>query len=233
MATKEPELLSKNAYAQYLGINEKAVRNAIAQGKIKKGFDTVKQKVIKHLADKEFGFQHKIAKPRAGVSKDKLADRLKSEKSPNKTDKNSDKSEPKLKKSKSPNKSEVLDEETAVQVLSFGPEMSVKDLIKSITVTPDMEYSESMRVRELIALAFDKIKLEEQEKTIVRRADVERVLFTFGTQIKKALMSIPARVADELVNADSKVDVINILTEEFTRTLTDFANFESIDLTKE
>lgn len=239
MAKKEIEYLSKNAYALYLGINEKAVRNAVAQGKIKKGFDTDKQKIIKHVADKEFGHLHKVVKPRAGVSKDKMAERLKSEESPKKNTQNSDKSEVKTvalnisKKSEGNIKKSELEHDNDDDfefLLDEG--LTIEELIKKLTITSEMSYAEATRRREVIQLAVDRNKLEEQQGTLLRKSEMEKVLFSFGAQIKKSLLSIPSRVADDILHLESKVEIINILTTEINEMLTAFADFENLKVNK-
>lgn len=230
MAKTEVEYLSKNAYAAYLGINEKAVRNAVTQGKIKKGWDTDKQKVIKHLADKEFGFLHKVVKPRPGVSRDKMADKLKSEEVRLKTAESSDNTTSKVRNAKKNIKSEELPDSDDMDELDLTDGISTADLLKKIKITPDLSYAEATRRGAVIQLATDKNKLEEQQGSLVRRADVERALFTLGSQLKKALFSIPPRCADELLGQTSKVALINTLNSELTQVLAEFSNFATIKL---
>lgn len=243
MAKKEEEYLSKNAYASYLGINEKAIRNAIAIGKIKKGWDAERQKVIKRIADREFGHLHKVSKPRPGVSSAKLADKIKSEKSPNKTGTNSDKSEVKTvviaeksatkkKSEQKAKKSEQIDEDDDDFEYVLEEGFSLGDLISSIKITPTLEYGEAMRRREILQLAADKIKIEEQHGALLKKVDVDKTLYVAADQIKKALMAIPQRCADEILHAENKVDVINIMMKEITEALGQLADLENIKLNK-
>lgn len=230
------QLLSKNAYAKYLGVNEKAVRKAINEGKIIKGWDTVNQKVIVKEADKEYGSLHKNDRPKPGVSKAKRAAKIDAQKGPEKgvnvRTKNV-KSEVLI----SPNKSEVkrkekassLEEiEAALKGLSDGD--SVEDLLYSISIHAGLTFTESTRRREIISLALDKKKLEELEGLLVRKHDVEKILFAFGNQLKKNLLAIPDRCLDDLLSANNKIEATNILKEEITNTLAQFANFNKINI---
>lgn len=295
MAKKEVEFLSKNAYAAYLGINEKAVRNAITTGKIKKGWDTEKKKIIKHIADKEFGVLHQVPKVQRGVSKadvlTKIQVRKKSENSeqladnsekPPKSEKtgvevvlNSDNSIDVIKldgsrktvdttnnslqnefelkdatnekysnrraqnagmgKPSRPSKkvkqdAEDEDDEEDLELidLDFNPNASLQDVIKLIQVTPYLSYADALTKREIVGLAMDKIKLEELDGLLVRKTEVEKNLFTIGDRLKKALLAIPVRCADELLNATNKVEAVNIMTEEINLVLSTFANFDKV-----
>ena len=51
--------MSQRAYAEYLGISNTAISDAVKDGRIKKGWDKKAQKIIVELADKEFGLLHK------------------------------------------------------------------------------------------------------------------------------------------------------------------------------
>lgn len=257
MAKIEPEFLSKNAYAKYLGIDEKAVRKAIESGKIKKGFDLVKKKIIKHLADKEFGFLHQLNRPKAGVSKQQTADSLKSEKKSElsvakKSEVRSPKSEveevdlddgivavpdsnkrPKIKKPpaiKQLNREPEDDEDLQIPNLVFNPRATDETVADLIQVTPYMEYKEALTKREIIGLALDKVKLQEQNKTLVRKDQVDAALYAFGAEIKKNILSIPQRCADELLHAESKVDVINILMKELNQALSALSNMNDFEI---
>lgn len=219
MAVKSDDFLSINAYAQRIGINEKSVRNAIRDGKIVKGYDTEKKKIKVKIADKEYGHLHKIAKPRPGVNKSKLVSKIES----------SDKSEKLVKKN---TKSEVKSEQSEADksVSGFDEIIGYEELLLQIPITPNLPYSEATRRREIIQLALEKKKLEEMENVLVRRVDVERVLFAFGSQLKKAILSAPSRVIDEILASNDKVEAINILTEELTNILTIYADPEKVKL---
>lgn len=111
--------------------------------------------------------------------------------------------------------------------LDFNPNASLQDVIKLIQVTPYLSYADALTKREIVGLAMDKIKLEELDGLLVRKTEVERNLFTIGDRLKKALLAIPVRCADELLNATNNVEAVNIMTEEINLVLNTFANFEN------
>ncbi len=228
--------MSKNGYAKYLGITDKAVRNAILSGKIKKGFDPVKEKIIKHIADKEYGHLHAVVKARPGVNQDKLAVRITKVNESEKVNPNSDKSEHLALKNvspkKRPSKSEFNsdDDDTEPEDLK---EYSYEELMAKIKITPSMSYSEAFKRTSILNLATAKMKAEELQGILVRKHDVESTLYEFGTQLKKALMSMPLRISDELLNATDTIEIINIMNKELTAILHDYANFDQVNLSSE
>ncbi len=228
MSKKESELMSKNAYAKYLGVSEKAVRNAVTDGKIKKGWDAVRGKIIKHLADKEYGFLHQNPKAGPGVGKAKLIEKLTSEKNTAKLSKSRTKDGESSDASPKGEKSEVTSDISGADDLS---KLDAAELLLRLPITADMGYNQAVRVNEIIDAALKKKKLEEMEDILVRRVNVESALFAFGSQLRKALMAIPARVTDEMMNAANKIEAINILTEEIVSTLDQYSNIETIKLT--
>src|SRR5579871_1538040 len=73
---RKVELISIREYARRLSIDDKAVRNAIDAGLIKKGFDAKHKKIKPTIADREWGYKHKVIKPRGGVSRTKALEKL-------------------------------------------------------------------------------------------------------------------------------------------------------------
>lgn len=234
MAKQDTQFLSINAYAKLIGVNEKAVRNAVRDGKIVKGYDPDRKKIIKKFADKEYGHLHLVPKARPGVSKEKRAEKIEAEKS-EKVVPNSDvkpvKKEVVKKIAKSPNKSEKMDPESSDESDDFKGDFTYEELLLKIPVTPDLSYTEATKRREIIQLALDKKKLEELQDVLVRKQLVEKALFAFGNQLKKALLAIPARIMADVKNAPTDVEAINIMTEEINETLANYSRFEDIRLT--
>lgn len=234
MSSDTPVLMSKLAYANYLGINEKSVRNAIADGKIVKGWDVEQKKIKVAEADQEFGHLHKIATAKPGVSKAKRAARVvegpKSKATAVKPDrknsgnKNSDKSDDEEPNYSFDNSQDFIDDTFA----QLGD--TYEELLLKIPVTSDLQYNEAVRRREIIQLAMEKKKLEELEAVLVRREMVEKILFSSAITLKKALMMIPARIADEILAATNKVEVMNVMTAEINSVLSEYANVGEIDL---
>ena len=234
MSSDTPVLMSKLAYANYLGINEKSVRNAIADGKIVKGWDVEQKKIKVTEADQEFGHLHKIATAKPGVSKAKRAAKVvevqKSKSNAVKPErkiagnKNSDKSDDGEPNYSFDNSQDFIDDSFA----QLGD--TYEELLLKIPVTSDLQYNEAVRRREIIQLAMEKKKLEELETVLVRREMVEKILFSSAITLKKALMMIPARIADEILAATNKVEVMNVMTAEINSVLSEYANVGEIDL---
>jgi len=241
MAKSNVELLSKNAYAKYLGVSEKAIRKAVDEGKIKKGWDAVNQKIIKHLADKEYGFLHQVATAKPGINKVKQATKIEQSESPKKGPKNGEnsdlkkpKSESKTEKPKGPSKTAKKKDEKSEHDDDLDDEnwedTPYDELLLKVKIDPNMPYSEIVRRQAIIDAALSKKKLEEQEDILIRKELVEKALFAFGRELKKGLMGIPARIIDAVMTAPNKVEALNIMNEELTEVLSQYSDFESVRL---
>lgn len=237
MAKKEYELMSKRAYADYLGVSDKAIRNAINEGKIKKGWDTQNEKIIKHLADKEYGFLHKQPKAGHGISQMKIAAKLTSDKTTAKLAKsrtsnpqNADIS-PQNEKSadlyQKPNKKEL---EEKFEDMFEGSTMTVTQIIKKINIHPDLTYNEAMRRKIILELCSDFMKIEKEQGELVRKSDIDKALYAFGAIIKRALLNIPNRVMDNLRAADTKVEAMNLLRDEINNILTSVSKHQNLKI---
>lgn len=220
MKNSEPVLMSKNAYAKYLGIDEKAIRNAIGAGKIVKGWDAEKKKIIQDLADTEFGFSHKLPKARAGVNKAATAAKVDKPKPEKKTPKNSE--NPKKPNSESPNN------ENTPPANYDG--LTVAEVIAQIVIHPDLSYQQSLQRTAVLQLCTDRIKLSELEGSLVRKDAIDKALYAYGQQIKRGFLAIPARTIDAILAADTKVEAINILTAEINATLANLSSYQNLTL---
>lgn len=212
--------ISVRKYADHLGISDKAVRNAIKDGKIKKGvaYKTVMQKgqeievptINQEIADKEWGDLHKTDKIKPGQKKDKIiavVEQAKAEKKPE----------------ISPHKKGADMPETDDDGL-----MDDAEVISRMKIPKDLSFGEATRRREIIGLALDKKKLQELERELVRRDEVERNLFAIGVELKKKLLNVPARVTSEVRGAATEVEAQSILTVEITQILNEFSNLQEV-----
>lgn len=208
---KKQELqLSVRAYAKTLQVDEKAVRKAIEEGKIKKGYNKKIKKIIPSKADEEWGSLHKVAKPQRGVSKAKVAEKLELKKTVEKEKKATLKTNNDAK----PPKGESITEKS----------YSYSELIDSILITPDLEYSEAIRRKEILGIAGERMKLEEQQGILLRKTDVDKNLFAIGDMLKKGLLNIPNRCIDDIMAAPNKIEASNILIMEITTVLNQFSS---------
>lgn len=207
--TMEVTKISVRAYADTLKISDKTVRNAIGDGKIKKGvaykiqFRNGKQvevpEIIKEIADKEWGFIYQTDQVRPGQNSVKVIEQAPA------------------KHADQPKSNEAAGSELPGDG-EFHDEID-SELISTLSITKNMSFREATRRREVIAAALDKLKLQELEGTLVRKSEVEKSLFAFGDEMKKELLNIPARCVDGIMASTNKVDAINILTIEIENAL--------------
>lgn len=213
------EFMSKNAYSKYLGVSETAIRKAIIDGKIKNGWDNTKGKIIKELADDEYGFFH-LSKSKARPANRK----------PQKQSNANSVGHFKNKQLGPAVGQPIIERLVSVSTVDDLANLETSDLLKLLPIRADMSFKEASTANEIIEAALKKKKLEEIETVLVRRDLVEKILYASGSNLKKALMMMPARIADELLSAGNKVDVMNIITTEINSILEEYANLGEIDL---
>jgi len=185
----EQEKISIREYGRRLSVNEKSIRDAIAAGKIVKGYDPEEKKILPAIANNEWGFRHQTIKRQRGVSRAKVVEKM-----------------------GAPPELPSLDAE------------DIEGLLHSLPVNRNMPVTEAVRLREIVGLGLDKIKLAEAEGRFVSRDKVEKALFALGSELKKALLNIPSRVVRDIMAAANEVEGVNILTDEITAVLTQYGN---------
>jgi hypothetical protein len=205
--------ISIRAYAKQLNIDESAVRSAIKDGKIRKGVVVIQRTVngkrkkvpmiIATVATKEWGFVHQHPRPQRGLSAHKVADKLEKKSNPGNS-----------------NNSEDPDD-------ADTKEYSYSELIKEIKITPRLSYKEALLRKEILSTAREKMELEEKQGVLVKKADVDKALFAIGDELKKKLLSIPARCIQDIRAASNEVEANNILTIEITQSLHSISQLQS------
>ena len=190
--TTDKNNISVRTFAKQIGVAESAVRKAIGLGKLKGVYDiTVKKINVTKSKKNAWVLQQSFTRPKAGVSRAKAIEKIeRSNKKPDIDD-------------------ELPNPETADAV----------DIIKSISITKDMEMDTAMRMREIIGLAMDKIKLQKEQSVLVEKEVVEKTLFAFGNELKQSFLDIPKRIIRVIMVAPNEVEATNILTDEITRVL--------------
>lgn len=216
---KEVATISLRAYAAKLNVDDKSIRKAIEKGLIKKGVKyvakSVKGKVvqvpqiIEAIADKEYGDSKKVVKPQAGVSKQKVAEKLTKAAPPKKVKKTAEKNtSPQVEKEPEGDGDQIdLDD------------LSYDDLLKAIPIHSKLPYNELLRRRELLGLAMDKMKTQKEIGILVEKAVIDKALFEMGNRLKANLQNIPSRVVGLIRSSVNDVDGINILTMEINQVL--------------
>lgn len=203
--------VSVREYAKTLGISHPTVLKAIAAGKIKKGVSYRKQtrngiesttiEINQAIADLEFGNLHKSGKVKPGQKAVKVV-----------------------------GEKTVIEKSNKLPLVESVTTLDEDDeaIISSMKITSDMSFAEAARHRELIGLVMDKKKLQEAEGVLVRKDVVDSELFAFGTELKKSLLNIPARVTADVRAASNDVEAQMIITVEITNILNDFSKKQSL-----
>jgi len=194
------EKISIREFAKRIHVSESAVRKAIETGKIVKGYDVSVKKINFSIAYKEYGQNKTMPKAGHGVSHEKVAEKLSKQLATAAHDE--DEPEP--------------DEELE--------DMSYVELIKKVKITPSLSYKEGLRRNQILTLAAEKIKLEETQNSLVRKVDVDKLMFAIGDQLKKDLQNIPSRVTTLMRTAANDVAAINLLTYEINQVLESYAS---------
>lgn len=206
---KKIEWISQREFARRLNVDEKAVRKAIADKKLTEsdGYNPVTKKINYQKAKLNPWAQvASIVKPQRGVSREKAIE---------KHEKGNTATESIKKNTKS----------------ADAPEQSVmieEGLLETIIITKSTDIKEAMRLREVLGAAMDKLKLEEQKRLLVPKNEVEKLLFEYGNEIKKALITIPERVTADMRAAPTDIDAMNILKQDITQLLTMLSKGQSI-----
>lgn len=198
------KIVSVRAFAKQIGVSEGAVRKAIKSWSFTVGVqEDGKINAEAAMADSWVKKQSTV-KPKAGVSRTKAIEKLEAH-VPAKT---------------------TADEGTEADDSFSDLDLESEDIASKIKISTTLTASEAMRRREIVALALDKKKLQEQERILVRRDAVEKSLFLLGSELKKALLDIPARCVRDIMAASTEVEGIKILTDELNHVLGTYGNLK-------
>lgn len=193
--------ISVRAFAKQISVSEGAIRHAIKDGKLGDVYNAETKKINVAQAKKNAWVQQQsVIKPKAGVNRAKTIEKLEKE------------------------KKEI--EEKTIEINNPNVSDAV-DVIKDIKITKDMTVATAIRFREVVGLALDKIKLQQAQDVLVEKAEVERVLFKFGDELKRGLLDIPKRVTRDVMAAPNEVEATNILTDEITQVLLKFSEIKN------
>lgn len=196
------KIISVRKFATQIGVSEGAVRKAISSGRFKIGVDPTTGKIDHEAAKNDDWVQKQsIIKPRAGVSRAKVLEKIDSaELNPNNLEDDDD--------------------------LLSGMDLTEGDLASKIKITLGLSSKQAYKLKEIVDLSVAKIKLQELEGSLVRKDAVEKTLFAYGVELKKALFNMAQRVVREIMVAPTEVDAITIYNIELTKVLEAFGNFK-------
>jgi hypothetical protein len=216
--------LSGRAFAQELGVDEKAVRKARLKGDIKFGYNAVSGKYNLEEAKKNQWVQEQfLVKPKAGVNKAKAIDKLeKLEK------KGGDKSAGVSGRGQQPPNDEP--EEGPDEDLN---DCTVEELTKRLKVTSNMPARKALQYTQIVELARAKLKLQQEAGVLVAKVDVEKQLFAKGRILKADVMNIAENTVDDVLAAPNRVEAINILKQYCTNLLERYSNEEQLNINNE
>lgn len=213
-------LLSYRAFAATINVDESAVRRAIREGKFCKGVNIIAKKIDTDLAYADsWVIKASVIKPQSGVSRKKAIEKLDAvNEQPSATAKQT-----------------IADTE---HTKAFKQQLEDKIntakaegvLIADLRVFADTPMAEAMRINELFSAEMARLKLEELEKTLVKKSEVEKVLFAFGSQLKKAIQKLPENVVDNVMAAENKVAAIHIMKVAINEILEQHANLTELTL---
>ncbi len=216
---KKSNTVSLRAYSRGLDISHTAVSHAIKNGKINKGVQYVTKirkgvevqvpVINKIIADIEFGNLHKTDKLKPGQTKAGKLLKISGDAIAKKLDGKKNKGLP---------------------LITSDEDADEEHLLSKMHIDKQMSYGEASRRRELIGLAMDKKKLQELEGSLVRKDVIEKALFMIGSELKKALFNVPARITADVRAAANDVYAQSIITVELTQILNEFSKKTEIEI---
>ncbi|SHN45909.1 hypothetical protein [Chitinophaga sp. CF418] len=205
----QEKIISVRSFAVQIGVSEGAVRKAIKSWKFTVGVQEDGKINAVAAMDDAWVKKQLVVKAKAGVSRTKAIEKI----------------DAKI-------KGKVFESADADEGEDMGEQGDDEidldeDIADSIKVTKSLKAAEAMRRREIVALALDKKKLQELEGILVRRDAVDKSLFLLGSQLKKAILDIPARCVRDIMSAETEVEGIKVLTDEIVLVLNTYANLKA------
>ena len=217
--------ISIRELARKLNVAPNSVMRAISAGKVDDCYDSVAKKFDWKKAQKNEWVQSaSVIKAQRGVSVSKAIEKIdRSEKIPLKKEKEIKSSD--SKKNIIPeNVSEQEDEGERID------ELSEEELTDRIKLTENMPIQQAMRYKEIIDAAINKIKLKQLQSILVPKADVEKAYYNYAAQFKKALLQIPDIISDDVMSAENKVEVMNIIKKSLVSVMEEYSKAPEIQI---
>ncbi|MBV7529025.1 hypothetical protein [Chitinophaga sp. sic0106] len=211
---KEECYISIRAFATQIGVTEGAVRKAASTGKLEGAYDPNAKKINPTLAFQSVWAQKQLqGKHKPGVNRASVITK-------------SVNSEAGTLTVLSP----VVDSPVPAADILTDDDITDLEELFAIRITPEMQPSEAMRLREVVGLAKDRMALAKESGALVSRDKVERTLYAYANELKKALQNLPQRVVRDIMTSDTEVEGINILTDALNQVLTEYATFKTIEV---
>lgn len=91
----------------------------------------------------------------------------------------------------------------------------------------DTNYAEATRLEKIYKAQRAKLEVDEIEGRLVNKEEVYKKLYSFGSELKNNLLSIPDRITDELISlADDRNEFYSLLSKEIENVLTEMSNYD-------
>ena len=87
-------------------------------------------------------------------------------------------------------------------------------------------FAEAKRIREIVEAQLASLELKEKKGDLVRKENVYKELFSFGQQLRVALLAIPDRNIDLILSASNRAEAHQLLTGEIHGVLEEITKTE-------
>lgn len=95
---------------------------------------------------------------------------------------------------------------------------------KGLSLSNESSFAEAKRVKEIIQAQLAALDLKERKEELVKKDEVYKQLYTFGQQMRIALMATPDRGIDAILAAKSRSEAYNILSTAIVEALEQLTN---------
>lgn len=88
-----------------------------------------------------------------------------------------------------------------------------------LNIKADAPYTEARRVREVASAQLAIMELAEKSGKLVDKNQVQKALFDYGSEIRKAIEQLPERTIDKIRAAGTRNDAIKVMSDEIENIL--------------
>lgn len=89
------------------------------------------------------------------------------------------------------------------------------------------DYAEATRLEKIYKAQRAKLEVDEIEGRLVNKEEVYKKLYSFGSELKNNLLSIPDRITDELISlSDDRNEFYSLLSKEIENVLTVMSSYD-------
>jgi hypothetical protein len=124
------------------------------------------------------------------------------------------------------NVSQILQQDPGEEWQQSGDWQATANKKAGLTLTNESSFAEAKRVREIIQAQLAALDLKERKEELVRKDEVYKQLYSFGQQIRIALMATPDRGIDAILASKSRAEAYNILSNSLLEALEGLTSVE-------